>query len=277
MRFLRICLISLLFACVVFVQSWTPVQAETDTAPSLFNHRRLISSTSKPASSDGKDDEDSDDSDDTLPIDGVENESSSSAASATLEVTTTDVPKASTTVTSTRSVPNLNRFKPKAGPFSSTSSTSTPTVRPIIQTDPNSSSQHVHKADIPASANSVVVSINTPETNKESKFSVKEGSAEEDSDGDDEEDTAESEALMRNGTRISKEEESLLKLQTFLQNSVETALKSVMPLLVRSSYETNVSSQCASSFLNMMRALQGGKQWAYASKFTKNDQKDSID
>jgi hypothetical protein len=88
-------------------------------------------------------------------------------------------------------------------------------------------------------------------------------------DADDEDDADGSSAddeTNDSNNATSKEEQSLMKLQGFLQSTVESVLKSAMPSVIRSSYETNVSSQCTSAFLQVMRGLQAGQQWAFVSK-----------
>lgn len=77
-------------------------------------------------------------------------------------------------------------------------------------------------------------------------------------------------ANQANGKRQPGEREraSLNKLQSFLQNTVELALKSALPELVKSGYETNLSPSCQNSFLAVTRGLQGTRQWAYKSEFT---------
>lgn len=77
-------------------------------------------------------------------------------------------------------------------------------------------------------------------------------------------------ANQANGKRKPGEREraSLNKLQAFLQSTVEQALKSALPELVKSGYETNLSPSCQNSFLAVTRGLQGTRQWAYKSEFT---------
>lgn len=65
-----------------------------------------------------------------------------------------------------------------------------------------------------------------------------------------------------------RERASLNKLQAFLQSTVEQALKSALPELVKSGYETNLSPSCTNSFLAVSRGLQGTRQWAYKSELT---------
>lgn len=68
------------------------------------------------------------------------------------------------------------------------------------------------------------------------------------------------------GVPGERERASLNKLQAFLQSSVESALKSALPELVKSGYETNLSPSCTNSFLAVSRGLQGTRQWAYKSE-----------
>lgn len=114
--------------------------------------------------------------------------------------------------------------------------------------------------------------LNNNGIREESSKNLTNSEHEEDEDDEEELDDEEINKKVANQTNEKKksgerERESLLKLQVFLQNSVEQALKSALPELVKSSYETNLSPTCTNSFLAIARALQGTKQWAYKSKF----------
>ena len=118
--------------------------------------------------------------------------------------------------------------------------------------------------------------VNSSTSSNESNVAVETSSSDhlandaehEDDDGDEEEDepTAKTTGQSNERKKGERERESLLKLQAFLQNTVEQALKGALPELVKTSYETNLSSTCTNSFLAVTRALQGTKQWAYKSE-----------
>lgn len=63
------------------------------------------------------------------------------------------------------------------------------------------------------------------------------------------------------------EGEALGTLLAFLKDTVGSMLKTSMPTIVRGGMESNVSSECANSFLLLMQGLQEGKDWAFKSEF----------
>ena len=94
-----------------------------------------------------------------------------------------------------------------------------------------------------------------------------EGSDGETSDDEEEkEENADSSAKNQTTAPYAVEGESLRRLQQFVLNSVETVIKSSLPMIVRSASETNVSTQCSASFLNLISALRESKLWAFKSK-----------
>ncbi|XP_074593824.1 nose resistant to fluoxetine protein 6-like isoform X2 [Brevipalpus obovatus] len=61
----------------------------------------------------------------------------------------------------------------------------------------------------------------------------------------------------------SSEGEALGTLLAFLKDTVGNMLKTTMPTIVQGGMESNVSSECANSFLLLMQGLQEGKDWAF--------------
>ncbi|RWS27315.1 nose resistant to fluoxetine protein 6-like protein [Leptotrombidium deliense] len=61
----------------------------------------------------------------------------------------------------------------------------------------------------------------------------------------------------------SPEADSLAKMEKFILSGVEKLLKTSMPLITRSGLETNVSAECAKSFIILLRDLRENKQWAF--------------
>ena len=59
------------------------------------------------------------------------------------------------------------------------------------------------------------------------------------------------------------EGESLKKLENFMLNSVESMLKDMMATIIQTGLQTNVSSLCANSFLNLVSALRDSQIWAF--------------
>lgn len=87
----------------------------------------------------------------------------------------------------------------------------------------------------------------------------------EDEESDDDPDDK-SAKVRGNGTAFEVEGEALSRLQQFVLSGVESAIKSSLPMIIRSASETNVSSQCSASFLTLISALRDSKLWAFKSE-----------
>lgn len=85
-------------------------------------------------------------------------------------------------------------------------------------------------------------------------------------DNQDQEDLAQ-EDTNNKYANLTQEEQSLGRLKDFLTDTVSQGLKSVLPTIVQTGLEANISASCTNSFMVLMAALQQGKDWAFRSKY----------